>query len=74
MVYYVQPDFPKSPRIVNVTRDTRAPVEMRFSDYQRVQGVSVAFHIQAFIQGRQIYDIQLSSATLNTGPVIPSVN
>jgi hypothetical protein len=74
MVYYVQPDYPKSPRVVNVHRDTRAQVEMRFSNYQRVEGIPVAYHIQAFIQGRQIYDIQLSSATFNTGPVIPTVN
>lgn len=72
MVYLVQPDYPNRNPLVH--RDTRAPVEMRFSDYQKVQGVPVAYHIQAFIQGRQIYDIQLSSAAFDTGTVIPVVN
>lgn len=75
MVYWVQPNYPTKPGVpVYTHRDRRAPVEMRFSDYQKVQGIPVAFHIQTFIQGRQIYDIQLSSATFNAGPVIPTVN
>lgn len=73
MVFYVQPDYPK-PAIVYVPKDTRAPVEMRFSSYQLVQGHPVAFHIQVFIQGRQMYDIQLSSAAFNTNPAIASAN
>lgn len=72
MVYYVQPDYRQLPPVIH--RDTRAPVEMQFSNYQRVQGTAVALHIQAFIQGRQIYDIQLSTVTFDSNPSIPTVN
>jgi hypothetical protein len=46
------------------------PEEVRFSDYRQVQGRPVAFHIQLYIQGALFFDIQLSSATYNSGVVI----
>jgi len=46
------------------------PVEIRFSDYRRVQARQVAYHIQAYVQSSLFWDIQLSSDSINTGPSI----
>jgi hypothetical protein len=43
------------------------PVEIRFSDYNAVNGVQVPFHIQKYLNNSLALDIQLQSATLNTG-------
>jgi hypothetical protein len=73
MVFYVQPDNPKHPPVY-VPKDTRIPVEIRYSAYQSDQGFIVPTRIQAFVQGRQIYDIQISSTTFNSNPNIPIAN
>jgi hypothetical protein len=39
--------------------------EVRYSNYQQVQGVPIAFHLQAFFQGTLFSDIQISSANLS---------
>ena len=36
--------------------------EVRYSNYQQVQGVPIAFHLQVFFQGVLHSDIQISSA------------
>lgn len=45
------------------------PVEIHFSDYRRIQARQVAYHIQAYVQGVLLWDIQLSSDEINTGPL-----
>jgi hypothetical protein len=47
------------------TSSAGALEEVRYSDYQQVQGVPVAFHLQVFFQGVLFSDIQISSATFN---------
>jgi hypothetical protein len=51
-----------------------APEEIRFSDYRSVQGGLIAFHIQVYIAGNLFYDIQISSASVNTSVVITASN
>lgn len=51
-----------------------APEEIRFSDYRSVQGCVIAFHIQVYIAGNLFYDIQISSASVNTGIGIAASN
>jgi hypothetical protein len=46
------------------------PEEIRFSDYRQVQGRPIAFHIQLYIEDMLFYDIQVTSATFNSGVVI----
>jgi len=43
------------------------PVEIRFSDYRSVNGVKVPFRLERFFNGSLSLDIQLDSATLNSG-------
>jgi hypothetical protein len=43
------------------------PIEVRFSDYQSVNGTQVPFHIQRYINNTLILDFQANSATLNSG-------
>lgn len=43
------------------------PVEVRFSDYRQVNGAQVPFHIQKFFNNGLDLDLQLDSASLNTG-------
>jgi len=44
--------------------------EVRYSDYQQVQGYPVAFHIQVYFNSALAGDIELASATFNTGAAI----
>ena len=74
MVYWVQPIYANDPPAKFFHKDNRVPVEIQFSNYQSVQGVPVAHQLNAFLQGHQIYSIQVSSATINSGVVIPAVN
>jgi hypothetical protein len=74
MVYWVQPVYPNDPTSKYIHRDNRVPVEIQFSNYQNVRGIPVARQLNAFLQGRQIYSIQVSSATINSGVVIPAAN
>ena len=43
------------------------PAEVRFSDYRAVNGVQIAFHIQRYLNNSLILDIQLHTATMNSG-------
>jgi hypothetical protein len=43
------------------------PIEVRYSDYRPVSGEQVPFHIQKFLNNVLILEIQLDSATVNTG-------
>jgi hypothetical protein len=72
-VYWVQPIYPNDPHAKFFHSDNRVPVEIQFSNYQTVQGIPVPHQLKAFLQGRQIYSIQLSSATINSGVLIPAV-
>ena len=43
------------------------PVEIDFSNYQTVNGITVPMHVQKYLQGMLLLDMTLSSATFNTG-------
>jgi len=43
------------------------PVEIKFSNYQVVQGVSTPYHIQKYVQNGLALDLTLSSAQINSG-------
>jgi hypothetical protein len=43
------------------------PVEIAFSDYRAVNGVRIPFHVQKYLNGGLVLDIQFSNATLNSG-------
>lgn len=43
------------------------PVEIDFSNYQNVQGVSIPFHVQKFLNGTLLLDLTIQSAQVNTG-------
>lgn len=43
------------------------PVEIRFSDYRKVNGVEVAFHVQKYLNGGLFLDLQFDHADVNTG-------
>jgi hypothetical protein len=43
--------------------------EVQYSNYQQVQGVPIAFHLQVFFQGALYSDIQISSANFNPSRV-----
>lgn len=55
----------------NVHPDSNAgvniPVEVDFSNYQVVNGITVPMHIQKYMQGTLLVDVTISSATFNTG-------
>jgi len=43
------------------------PVEIHFSDYRTVSGSQIPFHIQKFINNSLVLDLQVQSATFNSG-------
>jgi hypothetical protein len=43
------------------------PVEIKFSDYRIVNGVQIPFHLQKYINGGLVLDLQFEKADLNTG-------
>ena len=47
-------------------------VEIMFSDYRKVNGAAIPFHIEKFLNNSLVLDIQLSAAALNSG--IPDSN
>jgi len=47
--------------------NTDVPVEVRYSDYRTVSGVSVPFHIQKYLNRGLVMDFTASSATINSG-------
>jgi hypothetical protein len=50
------------------------PEEVHFSDYRKIQGGMVPFHIRISLGATVISDIQVSSIRLNTGAVVQSSN
>jgi hypothetical protein len=44
---------------------SNVPVQIHFSNYQRVQKCPVAYHIQVYMNSGLLWDIQLSSASVN---------
>jgi len=46
---------------------TNILVEVMFSDYRNVNGASIPFHVQKFLNNNLVLDIQLSTAALNSG-------
>ena len=75
MVFQIRPYHKPGAPPLSI-RARPAPEEVRFSNYQNVQGRKVPFHIQLFLgqgaQAQQIMDISISSATLNSGATIPA--
>jgi hypothetical protein len=57
-----------------VKKPSYGQVEMRFSNYQQVHGHPVPFHMQMYVQGALVMDIQISSAAFNTGVAIGNTN
>lgn len=47
--------------------NTNIPVEVDFSNYQAVGGVTIPYHIQKFLNGTLFLDITVQSAVLNSG-------
>jgi hypothetical protein len=77
MTFRVRAFNPNNPVALVRAIPTAPPLveeEVRYADYRQVQGVPVPFHIQLYIQGMLACDIQLSSATINTGVAIAAVN
>jgi hypothetical protein len=46
---------------------TDIPVEVDFSNYTRVNGAQVAFHVQQYLNGSLFLDLEIQSAVLNSG-------
>ena len=74
MVFQIRPYHKPGAPPLSI-RARPAPEEVRFLNYQNVQGRKVPFRIQLFLgqgaQAQQIMDISISSATLNSGATIP---
>jgi hypothetical protein len=68
------PNNPDAPLLSIPTDPVEIEEEIHYSSYQQVQGVPVPFHIQLFLRGTLISDIQLSSAKINTGVTIAAIN
>lgn len=43
------------------------PTEVRFANYQAVNGIQVPFHMQRMLNGELILDVTITSVSLNTG-------
>lgn len=43
------------------------PVQIQFSNYQNTGGVQIPFHVQKFLNGTLLLDLQVQSAALNSG-------
>lgn len=46
---------------------TNLPVEIQFSNYQTVNGMSVPFHVQKYVGGSLFLDVVVTSVTVNSG-------
>lgn len=46
---------------------TNIPIEIKFSNYQTVQSVSVPYHIQKYIQNELTLDVTVSGVQVNSG-------
>lgn len=51
-----------------------ATEEVRYSDYQSVNGRVVPLHVQVYLQNTEIIDIAISSVAFNTGATITAPN
>lgn len=55
----------------NVHPDNNAsldiPVEIQFSNYQTINGIQVPLHVQRYLNGGLVLDLQFETATLNSG-------
>ncbi|HWY59395.1 MAG TPA: hypothetical protein VNZ03_33330 [Terriglobales bacterium] len=49
-------------------------MEIDFSNYQVISGITVPMHIQKYMQGELLIDATASSATFNTGISISTFN
>jgi hypothetical protein len=47
--------------------NTDIPMEIRFANYQPVNGVQVPFHIQRMLNGGVVLDVVVTSAVINSG-------
>jgi hypothetical protein len=59
-------EHPDTDQTVNVA------VQVMFSDYRNVNGAQIPFHIQRYVNDNLVLDIQITSATINSG--IPDSN
>jgi hypothetical protein len=50
------------------------PVRIRYSDYRSIEGVQVPFHIKKYVNNSLILDLQVETATFNTGLSTSSFN
>jgi hypothetical protein len=48
------------------------PVEIQFTNYTTVKGIQIPFHIQKFINNTLTLDLQIQSATINSGLSVSS--
>ena len=51
----------------DVDAGTDIAAEVRFSDYRLVSGIRVPFHVQEFLNGGLVLDLEFQTVTLNTG-------
>ena len=55
----------------NIHADTDArvdiPVTIQYSNYEKVNGVEVPFHVQRYVNNCLVMDIQMTTATFNSG-------
>jgi hypothetical protein len=47
--------------------NTDIPVEIRFSDYRSVNGISLPYHVKQYINNGVALDIQLETVVFNSG-------
>jgi hypothetical protein len=72
MDFYLDPKtFLPVAMIFNMHPDNNAlldiPAEIRYSNYQNVDGVLIPFHVQKFVNNVLTVDLQFQNASLNTG-------
>jgi hypothetical protein len=66
------PDFIDFNAHSDTDENSNFPVEIRFANYQRVNGFVVPFRIQKLFNGTLLLDVTLSAAAVNTG--LPATN
>lgn len=47
--------------------NTNVPIEVRYSDYRTVSGVTVPFHVQKYLSNGLVMDFQAGQVTINSG-------
>ena len=47
--------------------NTDVPIEVRYSDYRQVNGVSVPFHVQRYLNNGLVLDFVATQVTINGG-------